>query len=137
MILSNHTAIGGAEGWCDSYLHSKDICTIGCCQMTWTSSIPGSLMESWHRLWPCVSNRWLGESPYRCIVAHLSYCINKVWFIKRCQTLLLFGSHIFTLFLDRMKRRFEIPLSLSPTTANYVCLAESWAVKNHQNNYDL
>lgn len=36
----------------------KGICTIGCCcQMIWTSSVPGSLMESGHHLWPCVCYR--------------------------------------------------------------------------------
>lgn len=68
----------------------------------------GSLIESRHRLWPCVSYQSSGESPYRHVVPHLSYYLNKVWFIKCCQTLLLFGSHMFTVFLNGKERIFEM-----------------------------
>jgi len=46
MFVSNHSSIGGAKGWHDSYLHSEGICMFGCSgQMTQTSSVPVSLLE--------------------------------------------------------------------------------------------
>lgn len=53
-------------------------CTMHCSlQMLWTPQVPGSPLESWHHLWSCACYQWLGESPRVCIVAHLSYCLNK------------------------------------------------------------
>lgn len=49
--------------------------------MTQTVSVPDSLLEPWYHLQPWVCCWWLGESLCEHIVAHLSYCLNKVWFM--------------------------------------------------------
>lgn len=59
--------------------------------MTQTVSVPDSLLEPRYHLQPWVCCWWLGESLCEHIVAHLSYCLNKVWFMT--QTPLLFRPH--------------------------------------------
>ena len=82
-------------------------------QVTQTSNIPGSLMKSGNSLWPRVCYWWLDDLPYRHIVVHFSYSLNKVSFIKRCQTLLIFRSYMFTLSLDRKEETVHPSLSLA------------------------
>lgn len=93
MILSNHTATGGAKGWCNSHPHSKGIWMTGCgWQITQTPSIPGSPLEPWHCLWSCVWCWWLGELPYRHVIAHLPYYLNKALFYNELSDSITVGT---------------------------------------------
>lgn len=48
-IVSHHTDTVGTKRWCQSYLHSKCICTAACCSQTMQNTkCPGSLMQAGH-----------------------------------------------------------------------------------------